>query len=173
MESSAPLWFAIIIYALEISVAAKILYVIFFKDRLSQRQISEKESSELAGKKFLVYSQIIFMPKTYICEDPDLIEYFKSSSKKVISEAEFEQVASGKVRRIISRILWVLSLIESVLKMIVVVIWNFIKRFLPMFAKMTGMDRDTVNYQRRRAYEELLYHGYDNLSESDKNWLTI
>ena len=162
MESSAPLWFAVIIYALEISVAAKILYVIFFKDRLSQGQISEKQSSELAGKKFLVYSQIVFIPKAYICEDPALI-----------SEAEFPQVASGKVRRIISRILWVLSLIESFLKMIVIVIWNFIKKILPMFTKMTGMDRDTINYQKRRAYEELLYHGYDNLSESDKSWLTV
>ncbi len=42
---------------------------------------------------------------------------------------------------------------------------------MPAFAKITGMDRGTVNYQRRRAYEELLYHGYDNLSEYDKNWL--
>lgn len=171
MESSAPLWFAIIFYAIEISVAAKILYVIFFKDRITQGEISEKQSPELAGKRFLVYSQIVFVTKTYICEDPALVEYFKANNKKVISESEFEQVASGKIRKIISRILWVLSMIETFLKMIIIVIWNFIKKVLPWFTKMTGMDRDSINYQKRRAYEELLYHGYNSLSDSDKNWL--
>lgn len=58
-------------------------------------------------------------------------------------------------------------MIESVLKMIVIAIWNLIKRFLPLFKKMTGMDR------KSRIYAELLYHGYYNLSESDKSWLTL
>ena len=171
MESHVPIWFAIIVYALEVSIAAKILYVVFFKDRIRQGELSDKQAPELAGKRFLVYSQIVFLTKAYICEDPALVEYFKAKNKRVISEAEFEQLANNKPRKIISRILWILAMIESVLKMIVLIIWNFIKQFIPMFAKMTGMDSATVNYQRRRAYEELLWHGYDNLSESDKNWL--
>lgn len=77
MESSAPLWFSIIIYALEVSVVAKILYLSFFTDRIKQGQISEKQSPELAGKRFLVYSQIILVPKAYICEYTDLAEYFR------------------------------------------------------------------------------------------------
>ena len=171
MESSAPLWFSVIIYALEISVAAKILYVIFFKDRFTQGEITEKQSPELAGKRYLVYTQIVFVTKAYICEDPALVEYFKSQNKKVVLPEDFGQVCSGKVRRVISTILWALSLIESVLKMMALAIWNFIKQYIPMVAKMTGMDRDTVNYQRKRAYEELLYHGWDNMSEYDRNWL--
>ena len=52
-------------------------------------------------------------------------------------------------------------------------ILNILKTILPVLGRMTGMDAATVNRQRRHAYNELLFHHPDSLSEYDKQWLNM
>ncbi len=173
MESTLYVVLGIIIYTSYVSIGAKIIYSLFFKDRITQGEITEKQSPELAGKRYLSYSQILFSNKGYICEDSDVEEYFRSKNKKILSVEEFEKLTQNKVRKTISIILWVLSILINIIEMILLAIWNLIKRLIPSVARMAGMDKGLINMQRKKAYDNLIYHGYDHLSESDKTWLNM
>lgn len=171
MESNAYIVFSIIYVVAEVSIAAKILYFLFFQDRLTYGEITEKQSPTLAGKRYIVYSQIIFLTKGYICETPEVEEYFRSKNKKVLSQEDFEKLANNKARKIISMLLWGLGIIVTILKIFLLFIWNLIKKCIPYFAKMVGMDADTIKRNKRNAYLNSLYHHPDSLSKEDKEWL--
>lgn len=173
MESAAYIVFSIILYMVYVSIGAKIIYFLFFTDRFVRGEITEKQSPELAGKKYILYSQIFCVTKGIICENSDVEEFFRAKNNKIISPETFGQISQNKTRLILARIFWILSMIVNVLKMIGMFILNILKTILPVLGKMTGMDAATVNRQRRHAYNELLFHHPDSLSEYDKQWLNM
>lgn len=173
MESMAYIVVNIIIYIVYVSIGAKIIYFLFFTDRFVQGEITEKQSPELAGKRYIIYSQNFFVTTGIICENSDVEEFFREKNKKIISLDDFVRVSQNKTRLILARIFWILSMLVNVLKMIGIFIFNILKTIFPILARMTGMDAATVNRQRRHAYYELLFHHPDTLSEYDKQWLNL
>lgn len=105
----------------------------------------------MAGRRYIVYSQILFVTKGIICENSDVEEFFRAKNKKIISPDEFGQISQNKTRLILARIFWILSMLVNVLKMIGMFILNILKTILPVLGRMTGMDAATVNRQRRHA----------------------
>lgn len=153
-----------------ISSVAKIIFSVFFTDRVYEGTLSSKQSESLAGKKFFTYSQILFVPKGIVCENSEVEDYFRSKNKKVMSYEEFEQETHNQTRYRISMIIYVLSILINIVIGILLLIWQ--KLIRPML-KVIGFTKDSP-YQvinRKRAYFKLRYSGWTSLSENEKTWL--